>query len=277
MIARRAHALLATTLVIVGVAQADEILAPTPAVERVQWDKTPIPITLRVGVERRVTFPTRVQMGPPRQLLAHMTTLESIDDTLYLEAHAVFAPTRMLVRECTLTAGTCTPSGRTYIVILRAALDDGSATPVAVYPPAADNADPVAPADTPAPTPVALVRYAAQALYAPTRLLEDDPGIHRVALNAAPTTTLYRGGALAAHPQVAYTDGAHYVTAVLFKNQTTVAQPLDLRFIRGRWLSRTLVAGHAHLAPNGDHTARDAAVVFLVSPRPFEEVLAWRP
>lgn len=250
-----------------------------PPVERVVWNKEPIRISLGVGIERRVTFPARIQMGPPRALTTKMQNLQSIDDTIYLTAKEPFDRTRMLVRECTVQVNQCVASGRTYLLELEASAEGGSDRPLRVFAPPASSTTvhPDSGEREPEPyTPVQLVRYAAQQLYAPTRLLGELPGVNRVPLRLNGPVALYQGGALDAKPEVSWSDGILYVTAVMLRNRTTVPQELDPRYLRGQWLSRTVIAGRTRLAPFGDKTHRDGAPVFLVSPRPFAETVQWQ-
>lgn len=119
---------------------------------------------------------------------------------------------------------------------------------------------------------VALTRYAAQQLYAPSRLLPKLvlAGVSRVPVPRS-SPDLYRGGALKTEPYVAWTDGRHYVTAVRLSNTTGSRVVIDPRDFRGQWLARTLLYGA--LEPRGDPYQRDVGVVFLISPQPFQQSL----
>lgn len=260
-------------------------LAPGQPIERVVWTKAPIPITLPVGIERMVIFPTTVRFGPSVELAAKLRDPQSLEGTLYLTATEPFPPARALVQECTPSPGvdaeSCTPSGRLYILDLQAVAQGASSAPVQVFAPpesaVANSATPSTDAFT-VPrgyTPVELVRFAFQQLYAPSRLLRELPGVSRVSLHTRNSVPLYEGGALEAEPEVSWSDGVTYVTAVMLQNRTRVPQTIDPRAIRGQWLSRSLLWGRTRLAPRGDARGADSAPVILVSPRPFAENLRW--
>ena len=238
--------------------------APVTGVERVAWTETPIRITLPVGVERQVRFPGPVRIGLPATLDGQRLRTQIVSGTVYWLAHAPFAPVRAQAREVA--------TGRTYLLDLDAAA--GAATaPVQIALPAEPLA--VAPAGAAASPPapprydaVQLTRFAVQQLYAPERLLKPLPGVRPVPVRRRPEP-LVEGGAVEARPEAAWTDGALYVTAVRLTNRTREPVVLDPRRLRGRWLARTLL--YSVLQPTGDPQVADTALVFLLSPQPFEE------
>ena len=238
-------------------------LAPSTATaERVVWDKAPIPVRLTVDRERRVGFPAEVRVGVPLSLSGALRT-QSLDGTVYWLAREAFPPTRVQVQE--------TESGRVYLLDLEAQKADGPADPVEVALPAPVPEDPPAEAsDTSVPSAgyETLTRYAAQQLYAPTRLLRTVPGIWRVPVDIPDPLRLVGGrnaGAVAAVPVAAWRTRSHYVTAVRLTNLTPDALVLDTRELRGRWLAATFQ--HARLLPAGDEA--DTTAVYLISERPY--------
>ena len=187
--------------------------------------------------------------------------------TLYLLAHAPFETTRFLVREI--------EGGRTYLFDVSASEQQGKTHPVQIYAsidenPASAQAD-AHPRDgrqTRSYSYVALTRFAAQQLYAPTRLLKTLPGVNRVPLTTDPIP-LVRGGAVTATPLISWRAGGLYITAVKLINHTKQAQVLDPRNLRGQWLTANFQ--HARLLPAGDEA--DTTAVYLISARPFEASL----
>jgi integrating conjugative element protein (TIGR03749 family) len=115
---------------------------------------------------------------------------------------------------------------------------------------------------------VSLTRFAAQQLYAPSRLLEDLPGVVRVPSNRDPVA-LVRGDTIEAFPLVAWRAGDLFVTAVKLTNHTDQPQILDARTLRGAWLTATFQ--HNRLLGAGDEA--DRTVVYLISARPFASSL----
>ena len=235
--------------------------------ERIVWDKTPIRLTLPVGRERLVHFPAPVKVGVPAQLEASLRT-QSVAGTVYWLAHEAFTAQRIQVREIA--------SGQLYLLDL-AAQEGAPATPVVILRPDADDTpDTVTEAGKNAPQPahpptlgfVSLTRYAAQQMYAPTRLHQALPGVYRVPLKSA-VVPLVRGGQVQALPLITWRGGDFYVTVVRLRNLTTRPLILDPRNLRGTWHAATFQ--HARLLPAGDEA--DTTCVYLISARPFADAL----
>lgn len=235
----------------------------TEAPERIVWDKTPIKLTLRVGRERRVSFPVDVRVGVS-PALADVLRTQSVDGTVYWLATKTFPTTRVQVREI--------DSGRVYLLDLQAKDNEGGNTPVEIHfrTSASDSDGSDSPEDTAERLDyVALTRYAAHQMYAPKRLLRDPPGVFRARLNVKKPVPLVRGGTVEALPLAAWRGGGLYVTAVKLRNITNGPVTLDPRELRGQWLTATFQ--HARLLPHGDEA--DTTCVYLISARPFEESL----
>lgn len=237
--------------------------------ERIVWDKTPIPLTLPVGIERQVRFPKPVRVGVPAALNQTLRT-QSADKTVYWQAQAPFENTRVLVKEI--------ESGRTDLFDLRAVAEGGSVAPIEILTSGSEpSSEGVGTAEVldgesaegDSPGYVALTRFAAQQLYAPTRLLGDLPGVARTPLATTRPVPLLRGGKVGAIPIAAWRSADYYVTAVRLTNLTHAPVVLDPRDLRGQWLTATFQ--HARLLPAGDEA--DTTCLYLISARPFEESL----
>ena len=113
-----------------------------------------------------------------------------------------------------------------------------------------------------------MTRYAAQQLYAPTRLIPSQPGVVAMPVNAEPVDLVY-GGKIEAVPVAAWKAGLQYLTAVKLTNRTRKAVVLDPRELRGSWLAATFQ--HNRLLPAGSEA--DTTAVYLVSDRPFDVAL----
>jgi len=239
--------------------------ADTPPMERITWDKTPIQLTLKVGAERLIHFPNPVRVNVPNERTADLRT-QSMDGTVYWLAKESFETTRILIQEI--------DSGHTFLFDL-SANNKGGTAPVTVLVPKRGKTGLVA---TSAPSDsevkpldyITLTRFAAQQMYAPSRLLRNNPRIHRVPLNTPDNINLLRGGTVTATPIISWLgDGGLYITVVRLQNRVDQAQPLDPRELRGRWLTATFQ--HARLLPSGNEA--DTTSLYLISARPFAESL----
>lgn len=227
--------------------------------ERIAWRKTPIPLELRVGTERLVHFTNAVKVGVPAPL-QDVVRVQSVAGTVYLLAHQPFTSTRVIVRSL--------EGGPVYLLDLSAKEEGTVSGPLEIFDPDAEDRereiDTVQKGGAPSYGYVTLTRFAAQQLYAPTRLLTDLPGVVRVPVKRDPIA-LVRGDIVEAIPLVAWRAGDLILTAVRLTNTTRSPQILDPRALRGAWLTATFQ--HNRLHPAGD--AADRTVVYLISARPF--------
>jgi len=261
-------ALLGLCFPLLSFAQVDDAALSTP--ERVVWNKAPIAIPLVVGEERLVHFPDSVSIGLP-QSLTPLLRSQSINGTLYLLARQAFEPTRVMVRSET--------DGPIYVLDISAApggVDSGSLPDVQVLlqasqkPPQDLSEDAGADQSTSDKQSqslgyAALTRYAAQQLYAPTRLIPQQPGVVAIPVNPEPVD-LVVGGKIEAVPVAAWKAGLRYVTAVKLINRTQSPVVLDPRELRGSWLAATFQ--HNRLLPAGSEA--DTTAAYLVSDRRFD-------
>jgi integrating conjugative element protein (TIGR03749 family) len=228
-------------------------------VERIPWQKTPIPIDLQVGTERLVHFPGAVTIGMPAALEG-LIRIQSIAGTVYLLARQSFASTRLIIRGV--------DDGRIYLLDLSASVEGAEGGPIEIFDPDTEHAGQGEGAPDPSAAPaygyVTLTRFAAQQLYAPARLLSELPGMVRVPLKREPVRLL-RGDVVEAMPLIAWRAGDLYLTAVKLTNQTRRPQTLDPRNLRGQWLAATFQHNRLHAAG----TEADRTVVYLISARPF--------
>ena len=235
--------------------------AESSDIERIEWRKIPIEVALKIGAERQIQFPAPVKVGVPGDLQSKLR-VQSVSDTVYLEANAPFDPTRIVVQ---------TREGdHTYLLDVDAT-DKTDPTPaLAIVDPeiktAAENDDDSTLAASPRSLldPVILTRFAAQQLYAPARLLKAQPGIVRVPVSSAPVDLL-RGASLTAVPVIAWRAGSLHLTAVKLTNTSRTPLVLDPRALKGEWLTATFQ--HNRLLAAGSEA--DTTVVYLVSARPF--------
>lgn len=247
-------------------------VAASADIERLFWDKVPLSITLPVGRERWVTFPGDVRVGMPSGLSGKVRT-QSHNGTVYWLASESFEAQRIEIHE--------TDGSGIYLVDLSASKEANLAVnPIEVLNRQAQSAEktgsdskrnnPHTPRKAQkAPGLVTLTRFAAQQLYAPSRMLKASPSIHRVVVTRRALHNLIRGKSIEALPVASWQGGELYVTAVQLRNTGTAPVELDPRRIRGRWKAATFQHGRLH--PAGSEA--DTTAVYLVSDRPFHEMI----
>jgi integrating conjugative element protein (TIGR03749 family) len=233
--------------------------AETP--ERIEWKKAPIRLEITVGQEQRVEFPAAVKVGVPVSVQPLLRT-QSINGTVYLLAQAPFDSSRLMVREL--------DSGRIYLFDVTAVEEGGTTHPLQIFVTGdsgttKDRTTGSHDANRGQPGYIQLTRFAAQQLYAPSRLVKDRPGIVRVPVKRDAVDLLH-GGTIEATPLVEWRANGLYITAVKLTNRTEKSQTLDPRDLRGVWLTATFQ--HHRLLPKGDEA--DTTAVYLISARPFE-------
>ncbi len=259
---RNPHRYLAALLL--GFAFCLSAWADAPPMERIIWNKAPIRLTLQVGKERLVHFPGAVRINVPPERVSDLRT-QSVDGTVYWLASSAFETTRILVQEI--------DSSRTFLLDLTASEKNDSTGPVTVLVPKQGSTKPFAETGNQNKEIVrldyvTLTRFAAQQMYAPTRLLKNDPRIHRIPLHTPDKILLVRGGAVSARPLISWlSDGGLYITVTRLQNRSDLPLSLDPRDLHGQWLAATFQ--HARLLPAGKEA--DTTSVYLISVRPFEE------
>lgn len=232
-----------------------------PSVHRIIWDKTPIPITLTVGVEQLVSFENEIRVGMPTAIQPVLRT-QSVDGTIYWRAEERFEVQRIQVQNV--------KTGEIVLIDLKALEQDATLTPIPIEVVAQRDATISNPESTTPSTSgfdyVTLTRFAAQQLYAPKRLLTQPEGIYRAPLPRG-SAPLIRGLSIESVPIAAWRAGLFHITAVRLRNLAPKPVTLDPRTLRGSWRAATFQ--HARLFPAGDEA--DTTTVYLISTQPFEQ------
>ena len=252
------HSILATWLGVTLLLMQSLVHAETETLERIEWKKAPIRLELVVGQEQRIEFPATVKVGVPASVQGVLRT-QSVNGMVYLLAHTSFGSNRLMVREL--------DSGRIYLFDVTATENGGPGHPIQIYltgEQGSEKDQAIGGHEKERPDFIQLTRFAAQQLYAPVRLVKDQPGIVRVPVSRDPVD-LYHGGSVEGAPLVAWRAKGLYITAVKLTNRTEQALTLDPRNIRGTWLTATFQ--HHRLFPKGDEA--DTTAVYLISARPF--------
>ncbi|TGB50331.1 TIGR03749 family integrating conjugative element protein [Salmonella enterica subsp. enterica serovar Kibusi] len=249
---------------------------PAQAVELVKWERIPLPVALHVGQERIVFVNRNVRVGFPPELKGKLR-VQSTGGAVYLQPGAQFARTRLVLQDV--------ENGE--MILLDISADEGKNVlePVSlVYQgevsSSTANGDVAVIGDKTAttgerqstskpkekksttPLPVALTRYAAQSLYAPSRTIEPLPGIHSISLTLPDTlTSLLPSESVEVKPLAAWGLQGYSVVALTLRNQRSEKVVLDPRRLQGNFYSATFQ--HRWLGASG--TPEDTTTVYLVT------------
>ena len=230
------------------------------------FERLPIHVLLVPDAERLVHFPFVALMDLPPGLEG-LLEVQIIEDTAYLTANAPFPRARVHVQAI---------DGTTKIPLdIEAAEGVAVAPMLQVHLPGDDDADDGAAAgsrEAPTVDMIELTRYAAQTLYAPSRLVPVLPGVQQEPVDRKTVPGLYRGAKIETAPLGAWSSGPLHVTAVRFTNRSDRPLELDIEQLRGRWVAAT--PQHWRLLPRGSEA--DTTAVYLISDRPFAAVPLWR-
>ncbi len=224
--------------------------------EHILWDKTPIVLELPINQERLIHFPQTLTFSYDAGKLNEETLqVTNVSGTLYLKALKEFEVTRAQV---TLHDGTV------ILLDLKAQ---------AVAPTNSLHVLLPSPNEVIANKPehrvvgyVALMRYAIQQLYAPSRVLSRPDGIQRIPMQTARLVALHPHPDVKAMPLATYKDANHYVTSVLFRNLTDDTILLYPKALRGDFKAVVFYPSQT-LKPKGN--PQDSTTVFLITDKPF--------
>lgn len=252
---------------------ANRVAAAAPAggrTEHVVFNRLPVQILLAPGRERLVQFPFVPLIDVPPSLKG-LLEVQIIEDTAYLTANSPLPRTRLVAHAI---------DGGAKLPLDVEAVDGKDATPILqIHLPnesSADDDDSSAGAARGNPDSamgmIQLTRYAAQVLYAPSRLIPTYGGVRQEPVDRKPVVGLYRGGEVETAPLGAWSSGALHVTAIRFTNRSTHPVELDMERLRGRWIAAT--PQHWRLLPKGCEA--DTTAVYLISDRPYGTVALWR-
>lgn len=249
---------------------------PAQAVELVKWERIPLPVALHVGQERIVFVNRNVRVGFPPELKGKLR-VQSTGGAVYLQPGEQFARTRLVLQDV--------ENGEMILLDISAEEGKNVLEPVSlVYQgevssstgnndvAATDNQTPKTserqstskPKEkkSTTPLPVALTRYAAQSLYAPSRTIEPLPGVHSISL-ALPDklTSLLPSESVEIKPLAAWGLQGYSVVALTLRNQRPEKVVLDPRRLQGNFYSATFQ--HRWLGASG--TPEDTTTVYLVT------------
>jgi len=250
----------------------------------VVWKKTPIAVDLVVGVEQMVILPADGAVGLPPEL-ANTNLFRTLvtGGTAYWTALEPFENKRVKVRldsgeyvlfDVSARVEKSPPASSESIQVV---LAEGSGIPR--QGPSASGPQRHAPA-----TLFELIRYAAQEVYSPARLVAAVPGVRPVPVGLSGNmAALYDQGrhrGLVVKPHKAWSVDGLYVTAFIVTNEHSHAMVLDNRKVRhATTQKRNGVAPHfvastffdTELAPRGNPGNR--TTLFVVTDQPIRSVV----
>lgn len=249
---------------------------PAQAVELVKWERIPLPVALHVGQERIVFVNRNVRVGFPPELKGKLR-VQSTGGAVYLQPGKQFSRTRLVLQDV--------ENGEMILLDISAEEGKNVLEPVSLMyqgevSSSTGNND-VTATDNPTPKtserqstskpkekksttplPVALTRYAAQSLYAPSRTIEPLPGVHSISL-ALPDklTSLLPSESVEVKPLAAWGLQGYSVVALTLRNQRAEKVVLDPRRLQGNFYSATFQ--HRWLGASG--APEDTTTVYLVT------------
>ena len=201
--------------------------------ETVEWERTPIPVTLAVGVERQIRFEGPATVGAPADLIeTGALRAQFANDTAYWLAAEPFEARRLKVR--------LDRTGEFVLFDVRAvAAGAATAEPLEVRVARPEQGGPLgagrAATNDPRGALIDLVRFAARRDLAPPRLAADLAGVVAVETAATDATSLYR------HPDRdrlrlavlgQWARGGLFVTTLEASNLSSDPLDLDVRRLR---------------------------------------------
>lgn len=120
-----------------------------------------------------------------------------------------------------------------------------------------------------------MIRWVAQQLYAPQRLLTDPDWIYRVPMQTQRFIDMYRGDLVSSMPLASWQDGDNYITAILMRNTLKKPIKIDYQQVRGKWVAMAFIrptkSDPSWLSTS--HTKQDTTTLIVVSNDPFNQAL----
>lgn len=249
------------------------------ATEIVHYDNKPVTVHLVKGEERMIQFGDHVQVGVSRsQEAQQLFRVQSAQGAVHILPNKVFDRERVQIKRMN--------DGRVLLldlVSVESAADSQPMEDMRIYLENENTLGDATPEDTQQQaaasqrkvvTPITLTRYAAQKLYAPTRIHTDNPAITEANLNQLVNKSVraFKGinrVRTESQPVLAYRSGDLYVAALLVRNTTHNDVKLNYLDINLPFSHATFQ--HHKLSRMG--TAGDRTILYLVNNRPLTETL----
>ena len=232
------------------------------------WSGLPLPLPLKPDTHRLVIFPYPVEVQVPKALAPQLAVEITRPGYILFRPAIAFAQTPIRVIRTDMDER----GEASAMILLVTASPAGSANTLQIVDSldATDQDRAVAEQHPKMPAFVALLRHAAQSLYAPQRLLPRPGPIQAVpAPNSAPSNLLrsQQGESFSLHPVAAWRGLGYHIIAIELVNQTAIAVELDPRQVRGDW--QAISFQHPDVKASG--SPRDRSVLYLISRNRFGE------
>ncbi|OOF59727.1 TIGR03749 family integrating conjugative element protein [Rodentibacter myodis] len=233
-----------------------------------QWDRTPLAIDLVTNKERIIFVDKNVQVGIPQHLQGKLR-VQSMGGAVYFTALEPFDLNRIQLRDM--------GNGQNILLDMKAiessrkpdniriVFDEAvqSNHPDVNQTDVSDTSgDEINQVRSALPVPAALVRYAAQSLYAPLRTVEPLPGVRRVAMKLPKSLpTLLPNLKVRATPLESWGLDGMVVTAVKIQHLAPFRVNLDPRYLQGNFYAAAFQ--HGWIGEYG--SLNDTTTVYLVT------------
>lgn len=247
--------------------------------EIVHYDNKPVTVHLVKGEERMIQFGDHVQIGVSRsQEAQQLFRVQSAQGAVHILPNKAFDRERVQIKRMN--------DGRVVLLDLISVESTADSAPMEdmrIYLENENTLGGTTPESTQLQaaasqrkmiTPITLTRYAAQKLYAPTRLHTELPQITEANLNALRNKSVraFKGinrVRTEVKPVLAYRSGDLYVAALLVQN--TTLEPVTLNYLDINLPFSHATYQHHQLTRRG--TPGDRTILYLVNNRPLTETL----
>ena len=236
------------------------------------WSGLPLPVHLKPDTHRLVIFPYAVEVLVPQALAPHLAVEITRPGYILFRPAIAFAQTPIRVIRTDIEE----PSEASAMILLVTASPAGDSNTLQIVDSLdATNQDRLAADHNPKmPAFVALLRHAAQSLYAPKRLIPRPGPIQAVPAPTSAPPSLLRsrhGESFSLQPVAAWRGFGYHIIAIELVNQSAIAVELDPRQVRGDWQAISF----QHPAVRASGSPRDRSVLYLISRNHFGEPNAW--
>jgi integrating conjugative element protein (TIGR03749 family) len=267
------------------------------------WNGDPLKISLPIGKEKRIVFPSYVTVSTNGKLTNKQLNILADNNSLYVTAMKAFSPTRFYVTLPNIksvllvdfSTDTEAMSNTTIITVTQNINNETSSeggvttfdspsknsasdliSTSSVINDFSSHSQTVSDETNTPVTSVSLVRYAWQSLFSPKRLIKPLQGISRAPMETTPfLSSLVYGDKVIAHPEASWQDEGFYVTAIELRNKYPHATTIHLsRDICGNWKAAAIYPSFFLKARMQKKWGSDSATLFLVSTKPFGESMA---
>jgi integrating conjugative element protein (TIGR03749 family) len=225
------------------------------------WEKTPLHISLPIGKERTIVFPSNITILHNELKQGGLAVISKASNTLYVKSLTEFNEKTVFVE--------IDENGEKIKINFSSTDANSSTRPIEVEVNGLQSQNQESQENSKI-NPISLTRFAIQSLYTPERVVEKVDGIGRVAMQTSKTVNIIYGGAVISHPLISFGGNGLVVTAVEIKNNISQSVKLTPQMVIGKWESASFYPSN-RLSPRGSYG--DKTTLFVTSDRSFGEAL----